>query len=113
MIFNVKNLIEHDAFGPTPAEYFQQTGEQVDSVGVNFHRALGKLADVGSKRVLELERTIGVAALAGMFGSKRAIPAVVHFLQTTTAVATASVSGSHVDTLFAPSRIRRGLHVEA
>jgi hypothetical protein len=41
VIFNVKNLIEHDAFWPTPAEYFRQTGEQVDSVGRQFSRGVG------------------------------------------------------------------------
>ena len=90
VIFNVKNLIDHDAFWPSPADYLRVTGEKVDSVGVDYHSALRKLADVGSKRISELEQTIGVAALAGMFKFKKAIPAVVHFLQTATAIATPS-----------------------
>ena len=72
---------------PSPQDVDFPDGHQVDSVAwPDLAFVLEYLSGLATKRVLEMEQLIGVIALHNMFKGKKAIPVVVHFLHTATAL---------------------------
>jgi hypothetical protein len=88
VIVNVKDLIKHEICWPSPEEVDFPEGSEVDSVAwPDLSFVLSYLEGLATKRVLDMEREIGPPALRDMFRGKKAIPVVVHFLHTATAIA--------------------------
>jgi hypothetical protein len=88
VIVNVKDLIKHEICWPGPEQVDFPEGSEVDSVAwPDLSFVLSYLEGLATKRVLDMEREIGPPALRDMFRGKKAIPVVVHFLHTATAIA--------------------------
>lgn len=88
VVVNVKDLIDHNSCWPTPADVDFGDGVEVDSVAwPDLRFVLSYLTALATKRVLDMEQSIGIPALQAMFHGKKAVPVVVHFLHTATALA--------------------------
>jgi hypothetical protein len=87
IVVNVKDLINHNVCWPAPQDLEFPEGTDFDAVAwPDITPVLSYLNGLGTKRVLDMERSIGVHGVHKMFRGKKAVPVVVHFLHTATAI---------------------------